>query len=341
MALEQQFPRLATPADIPRLVSGERIHHQWPPPGTVVLPIAGPERWCVVNGSPTAGSDGDWWVTDLATIAVGIGDDPLQILARIGAVFTGPIAQLVQSAGAWPVIYEQGSGDVMRWIATTIRGTLGGVEQFQFGLNWGNPGADPDPNEAGALAFATTLRDNLQSVLATAYGGITPLTLIPADVKFTEVGATVKTQTSGTAADGSGGNLEQKFDTQWAPYTVGSLPTGSSSGVTLPYEVSMALTLLTNKRGPSGRGRIYFPPLSVGTMQAGGKFTAATCTTFGAMLGDLFEQTTAETGNVPVVVSRRRIVLNEVVGVEVGTVPDSQRRRRRSQDEARLSAWTL
>lgn len=227
----------------------------------------------------------------------------------------------------------------MRWIASTFRGTLGGVEQFQFGINWGNPGSDPDPNEAETLAFADQLRVAWTANFTQNQPSSSPQSFFTSEVKFVEIGATVKTQTDGTAADGSGGNLEQKFDTQWSPYTAGSELAGTATPPSLPYEVACALTLQTDKRGPSGRGRIYLPPLDPGVMAAGGLFETTSINTLGHMLGAFFEDVESASGHVPVVVSRRRIILTEVTSVSVGYVPDSQRRRRRSQDEQRTTQW--
>lgn|SRR5678815_780819 len=336
-----QYPRLADPGDIPRLVSGDRVHHQWPPPGTTVTPLAFPETWVLVTGEPTTGDDGDWWVTDLATIAAGIGATPLQVLLQLGKIFTGPIALAYGAVGNWPVIYTQGEGNRMRWMASTIRGTLGGVEQFQFGLNWGNPGADPDPNEAECLAFATALAGQFSTSWAATIGGTPPKSSFTTETVFTEVGVTVKEQTDGTNADGTGGNLEQKFDTQWFAWAVGSKPTGNASNnVTLPYETSCAVTLQTDKRGPSGRGRIYLPPFSLALMATLGKYDPTVAARMGGFIGAIAAGMKTATGHDLIVVSRRRIVLNKVTSINVGLIPDSQRRRRRSQDEARVTAWT-
>ena len=342
MALSTTYPRLADPSDIPRLLSGVRVHHEWPPPGTTEIVLATPSRWVAISGQPSTGRDGDWWVTDLARIALDVDSDVTQLLSALGRTFTGPIASFVSVAGQWPVIFEQGKGDVMRWLASTVRGTLAGVEQFQFGINWGSPGSDPDYDEGECLAFSEDLADAIQSALATSNPsvGIAPLAVFPSAVKFTEVGSVTKTQTTATGSDGTGGNLEQAFETQWYAYPTGSQPTGSASSVSLPFEVAQALTLQTDHRGPSGRGRLYMPPYGVGYMGSDGRFTTATGQIIGKFLGDVFDAMTASSSLVPVIVSRRRIILNEVKEILVGSVPDSQRRRRRSQDEARVSRWT-
>lgn len=335
-----QYPLLATPADIPRLISDDRVSRTWPPPGTTEQRYGFPETWVLVSGDPTEGDAGDWYVTTLGHVAGLQNQTVTQLLLAIGREFTGPIASFVSAASQWPVIYEVGRTNHMRWISSVFRGQLGSTEQFQFGLNWGNPGSDPDPNEAETLAFAETLRTQWAANWTANQPTSSPASMFTAQVKFVEVGATVKTQTDATGADGSGGNLEQKFDTQWAPWTVGSESKGTASGFALPYEVACALTLQTDKRGPSGRGRIYLPPFYTGVMATEGKFEATAPNVLAYMLGAFFEDVESATGHVPIVVSRRRIVLNEVTSVNVGYVPDAQRRRRRSQDEARTTQWT-
>jgi hypothetical protein len=306
-----------------------------------VIPLAFPETWVLVTGEPSEGEDGDWWVTTLSQIALETNATIVQLLARFGATFTGPIAVFAGSVGNWPVIYTQGQGDRMRWISSTFRGTIGGVEEFQFGLNWGNPGSDPDPNEAETLAFATALATKFAALWATSIGGQLPKMQFMPEVVFTEVGAVVKEQTSATNSDGTGGDLEQKFDTQWSAYAVGARPTGgATTGLSLPYETSCAVTLQTDKRGPSGRGRIYLPPFTSSAMAAGGRYDSTIPSRMGGFIGALAAGMKTDSGHDLIVVSRRRIVLNKVTTINVGLVPDSQRRRRRSQDEARVLAWT-
>lgn len=263
-----------------------------------------------------------------------------QLLLLLGKTFTGAIAQFAGAAGRWPVIYTQGEGRSMRWVSSTIRGTLAGIETFQFGLNWGSPGADPDPNQSEIAAFASDLADIVAAELVVAGpSGATPLGTITSDVKFTEVGATKKTQSQATNADGSGGDLEQAFDTEWHAYPTISQPTGGV-GNSLPFEVACALTLQTDARGSSGRGRVYIPPFAVGGMSPAGRFNANYAAAWAEFVGRVADEVSTARGWDLVVVSRRKVQLHTVEQILVGTVPDSQRRRRRNQDEARLVKWT-
>lgn len=335
-----QYPLLADPSDIPRLISGDRVSHEWPPPGTTEQRYGFPETWVLIRGDPLEADAGDWYVTTLAHVAGYLNQTVEQLLASLGRVFTGPVAIFAGAVGNWPVIYEVGRTNHMRWISSVFRGQLGSTEEFQFGINWGNPGSDPDPNEAETLAFATVLRDRFSLEWAANQPTQSPRSAFTSQVKFVEVGCTVKTQTEATGADGQGGNLDQKFDTQWAPWTIGAEAKGQSGGNSLPYEVACAVSLQTDKRGPSGRGRIYLPPFYTGVMTVDGRFDPTAVDSCAVMMGNFFEAVTSDTGHVPIVVSRRRIVLNEITSVAVGYVPDAQRRRRRSLDEARQTKWT-
>jgi hypothetical protein len=337
----RQTLHVITPGELPSfLVQSDQWHHQLPPPGTELV-FPGPHGPLVnmpyVVGLPSEGRPGDKWWSTIGQISIPLGGFGAGWIARMLTDAAAEVTTLFAVEDV-PVVFDQG-GSTMRWIASTIRGTLAGLEEFQFGINWGNPGDDPDPNAAETLAFAQSLSDALSAGLATSYGGITPISMFGPSVKFTEVGAVVKEQTAATASDGTGGDLSQSFDTQWYPYAVGSQPTGGSSSITLPFEVSCAVSLQTDHRGPSGRGRLYLPPFGVGYLQEGGKFTAATVSCAGKFIGGIFDAMIASSGHVPVIVSRRRLILNEVTSINCGLVPDAQRRRRRSQDEARVVEW--
>lgn len=339
---DSAYPRLAGPGDIVRLTTGDHVSHTWPPPGCTVIPVAHPEPWGLVVGDFEALPADEYYVTTLDEFVLSMPDTAVSILARVAAAFTGPIAVYAGVVGHWPVIFSPIEGRTMRWIKTTFRGTLGAVEQFQFGLNFGQPGADPDLDEAGCQAFATSLASKWATVLNTTTfgtGGAAWKSLFPPDVHYVEVGVCIQTQTDATAADGSGGNLAQEDPTEWAPIN-GITGISGSGGASLPYEVAECVTLHTDKRGPSGRGRLYLPPMHTTTMSAGGGlFDAGNAAAGGKAIGALCEAVTADEGFVPVVVSRRRIVLNEVKQISTGIVPDSQRRRRWAQLEAPIVAW--
>lgn len=339
MSGSSQYPRLADPSDLPRLVSGDRVFHTWPPPGTTTHRLAFPEAWVLVTGQPSGADPGDWYVTDLATIALELDTDVEQLLVALARLVGGPIIPLAGAAGSWPVIYEVGKVNAMRYLKATFRGTLGTTEQFQHQMCFGKPGADPTTSEAAALSLAEDLAllwaNNFLTHPTAPAAGL----LFPPAVAWTEVGVVEETITSAVAADGTGGNLEQSYGTQWVLYP-GGPQVGGGDGNPLPFEVACAVTLQTGHRGASGRGRFYLPPLGTSALGAGGVFAGGIPARIGARVGDFFQALGVAHDLVPVVVSKRRLILNEVTSVNVGSVPDSQRRRRRSQDENRVTGWT-
>lgn len=280
-----------------------------------------------------------YWLT-LEEVVAPLGDAGQAILRAAATKFAGPIRAVVAALGLWPVVYEVGSNTAMRWIRSTFRGSLGGsVEQFQHKIDWGIPGADPDPDEAAQLVIAGQLRTAWGAAFAAAApNGLN--TRFSASVKYLEVGVVKMTATEATEADGTGGNVAQANDTVWSAWAGTTGPAGTSAGLSLPFEVSCAVTLATDHRGPSGRGRFYLPPFAVGIMDAHGRFNVSELNTIGGQIGNFLVAAQTSTGLQPVVVSPRRLILNRVRRVEMGAVPDSQRRRRRSQQELRTVAWT-
>ena len=336
-----RFPRLATPLDIPRLVSGENVSYEWPPPGTVVLPVAAPEKWIAVCGEPSTGDSDTWHVTTLGEVSDFFDLELEAFLLQLAA--RTPVAPVALWAGGlshYPVIYTYAEGEIMQWIRTIVRGQLGGgVEQFQFKLDWGHEGDDPTLSETDAPAFAAAFKAFVASAWAATQTGGTTMALCCRGVKLTEVGVCQWTQSSPKNSDGSGGDAAQSYPTAWSAFTVGSEPLGTSSANALPFEVACAVSFRTDKRGPRGRGRVYLPPFAVDAMNSGlGVFTDSAIKTGGGFIQDIFDAVNGSSyAYDPLVVSMRGKELHKIQSIDVGNVPDSQRRRRRSQTEARAT----
>jgi hypothetical protein len=333
------YGRLADPSDIGRLISGDNVIWDFPPPGTHEQLLAFPEPWTILWGDPTVGDADTWFVTTLAH-ATGLDGAGLAAWAasRLG-LFTGPVAAFASSVGNWPIIYEMNGARLMRWIKITHRGNLGTTEQFQWQTCFGNPGDDPDISAAQAATLALDCLDFFKAAFE-AGGALSMQSRHHAEVVYTEIGVVQEELNTPTNADGSGGDLSQTFPTEFAAYATVDRPTGNNVSKCLPYEVACALTLQTSKRGPSGRGRIYLPPLASNLMDLGGRFIPSIPTALADSIGNYYEAVTLNHGYVPLVVSKRRKVLNEVTEIFAGSIPDSQRRRRRAQDELRLLGWT-
>jgi hypothetical protein len=327
-------PRLAGLGDVERLVAGNGVHNVWPPPGTTVLYLQFPEPWCLVYGEPDAGAAGDWWVTDLLTIVSGGGFPTDSVLARLTEQFTGPTAVAFGHLLEWPVIYEQGGGSTVRWLKCTFRGDLGGgVEHFQHSLNIGKPGADPDISAEACLALAEQIATLWRTSLVTPISGGSTSSLenFGAAVQWTEVGVVQLSKTNGT--------VDQAEETSWWGWPAPTGPAGSTT--TLPFEVACAVTLQTDVRGPRGRGRMFLPPFNTSQMGTDGRFAIETVTESGWAVRQFLQSIIDETPYEPLVVSKTHQVLNRITSVNIGRVPDSQRRRRRSQDEARIETLAV
>lgn len=347
-------PVLATAGDmlhlgmalIPGNEWGDRVHNSWPPPGLSTIPsvIGGRPPYCFLVGNPEGLQDGHWWTTHLGTIVSGLSDIVPDLEERVALWFTRRTNPVVGTWAAWPVIYKHGEGQFMRWIHSIVKGTLGGVEEFQFGFNWGKPGDDPDPSEVEIVAMGDALAAHFVSASAgtdAGLGGAIRRSVYSADVVFTEHGIQKLTQTDPTELEGGGGNLEQAFETHWSPFNGVTGLVGTGSEKSLPYEVSCCVTLQSEHRGPRGRGRLYLPPFSITALTTGGVYAANQAKGAASIISDWMTRVIADSplDLLPVVVSRRGIILHPIVQVNVGIVPDSQRRRRWSQLEARQVVW--
>jgi hypothetical protein len=335
--------RIYTDLDFGVIDTDPSVHDTLPPPGMTLVydpletptdpGVPFPYLWAEVAGDDSSLTPGDLYYVPFGVFAahltsVPYADHLAQLLKWI-SVIPGTWADPL----AFPIVYEVGKGSTMRWLRTTFRGALGGVEQFQHKFDFGKPGSDPTTTEEEALALAV----DFGAKWSTAAAGGMPR--FSADVKYVEVGVVEMTATDPTDAHGDGGNATESFGTQWFMWPIGLQPVGTGPGISLPFEVALAVTLQTDHRGPSGRGRAYLPPLSVNAMVAGGRYSPGIAAEAAGMVGSFFTAVAADHDLVPVVVSPRRIILNEVTSILVGAVPDSQRRRRRSQDEARVVVW--
>jgi hypothetical protein len=286
-----------------------------------------------VEGTPPQGTEQDWYWGNLGDFVVSLPDAAQSAVSRILSVVSEVAAEALGDALLIPLVKKGTANINMKWLRTTYRGTLGPDEQFQHKLDWGHPGADPSTSEAEALTIAQTIS---ASFLADFWGGPTNESTVhaafPPDVVYTEVGVVLLELNS------NGGKPTETYGTQWFMYPAAGRPAGTG-GNSLPYEVSCCVSTQTDHRGQSGRGRFYLPPFHTQQVLGGGKYTSAQVGSIAAAFGHHIETVKTGTGLVPVVVSQTHQILNEITSLNVGVIPDSQRRRRRSLDEARVIAW--
>lgn len=243
----------------------------------------------------------------------------------------------------------------MRWIHATIVAKLGALEEINHTLNFRTNPADADQSPASLLTFANQIRDTWTSffqgfdLLAQNHKKISDH--FQAGLVYKEVRTAYLEQTAAattTTVPGKRGPRKvfhyprpvYLVPTQYSQFAPGAVHGTDPSGIPpLPYEVAAVLTHTTGLRGPRNRGRIYLGGLASTVMGADGMFDA-TVKDMGAAYGQNFVNAlNTASGNRLHIVSRAYNTSVGVNGVAVGLVPDSQRRRRRSQLEASTQQW--
>lgn len=122
-----------------------------------------------------------------------------------------------------------------------------------------------------------------------------------------------------------------------------SPPVGAATGGMLPTEVSSACSLQTPRPGRRGRGRIFVPGLAQTAIDSHG-FLTSTWTANLASRGITLMSSLAVESVTPTATHVKPIITGSpwtqygvVTSVNVGNIPDSQRRRRRQLLETRTS----
>jgi len=339
------WPSLGTPEDVVRILAGDDTYdHVWPPPGTTahVFGLPEPAVYLVQNDPSAADPDTTYWAP-IAEVYAMFPDHLAGLMLWAAGRLDAPAVAAAGGIGHWPYVWRSGEGKFVKWIRSVFRGQFGGgIEQWQFKLDWGNEGADPTLSESGA----TTAAADFGGYLTTSWNKTSPYNLknyFMADVEFTEVGIASFHQDDPMPKPATGDIIKQDYPMAWNTFSVATRPKGTAaSGLTLPFEVALAVTLQTDTRGPRGRGRCYLPAPSSGTALAGGGvFTPALATDACKFIGDLAAAVKAAKGWDLIVVSSRAKQLHKVTTIQCGKVPDSQRRRRRSQDEAKVIGYTV
>jgi hypothetical protein len=236
----------------------------------------------------------------------------------------------------------------VRWIRATIHGKYGLTEEVAhtFTLRT-QPAPDVAQTVLNMQTLANQLRDQWVLFLDSTAPGLGSGTKVrewlSADLKYDEVRCSYLEQTApGINPKGVKDPTKRPatlVPTQYSTFA-GVTGNGTSSSAPLPYEVAAVMTLNTNVRGPSYRGRTYLGGLPVSIMDAGGLFNLNVIGGIAKKFGDTFiAPINANTGAQFQVVSRTHLVASPIQGVRCGVVPDSQRRRRRSLHENYFQAW--
>lgn len=158
-------------------------------------------------------------------------------------------------------------------------------------------------------------------------------------VSYNQINISYIEQTQGTDKSGKGGDAKTLVPTIQVPWSPPQPGMGQSDPI-LPLEVAMCLTLQTDTRGASTRGRLYLGGLSSDAMGANGRFQGTRAQGVANSFGINFVQAVHDHTTWRLnIVSRRHATGREVQGIAVGLVPDAQRRRRKSENEGYIQAW--
>ncbi len=118
-----------------------------------------------------------------------------------------------------------------------------------------------------------------------------------------------------------------------APRMVEVNQAGGGGALRYPFQIALAVSLSTERRGPSGRGRFFLPSPTFNLGAETGQFPtteiADATLAVRTFLNAVNDQPGLE-GNAPrVVVASSKGFNTDVTGVRIGTVPDTIRSRRR------------
>ena len=208
----------------------------------------------------------------------------------------------------------------MAYFRTVLKGTLGSVETWSTSTNWGVFGLSPDtPDQAAVDGILARLRTYTTS---------------------TNVGAAFKALLSSNASI-DGWRVEKRAEDERilsiAEGLIGTPVLGASGASKTPQD-AIVFSLRTNTPGARGRGRMYFPAVGA-ALNTSWQLTnpvpatlAAEVRTWLNAIGNEMNQYFIGIGDARrVVLSVRSVtdhVCRDVVQLQVGSVLDTQRRRR-------------
>lgn len=235
----------------------------------------------------------------------------------------------------------------MRWFHVTVHGKLGTNEEVAHTFNLRTqPAPDVDQSVANVQTLANQIRDKWAAMMGTLLpgGAVAFSSRLSTNLVYDEVRVAYLEQlVAGVNPKGVKDPAKRPayiVPTQYAAFTPGAVKGTAAATSDLPWETALCLTLNSNVRGRSARGRSYLGGLSNAVMGSNGLFNATEVNHMGQVFGEQFiAAVNASTGAQFQVVSRTHLQAAPIQGVRVGVVPDSQRRRRRNQPEAYTQQW--
>lgn len=199
----------------------------------------------------------------------------------------------------------------------TLTGTISTAEIFSMGF------AFRDQNAVSLTAAASALNTMVNGIIGPGLNSRIPPIVIFTRARYQEF----------DLADGS------LLDTVDAPLN----QPGTATVGALPWQCSMVVSLRTGVATRRGRGRFYLPPFAIDTVTNGvwiasvvtgvlnniaGAFNTYTDPALGRSVGLLAKADDALDG----------LIYRQVTSIDIGSVPDTQRRRRNRAVETRQIA---
>jgi hypothetical protein len=199
----------------------------------------------------------------------------------------------------------------------TVRGVFMGpaapVEEWQWGVNLQGIQGDPGTVQATDLASAVDAVTDLWSAPTLGMSNLVRVR----EVKLAPIGAAGKYTSDPLIA-----NVD--------------IPGGLASPPTYPPQVALVVSLMTPRRGPSGRGRVYLPSPNF-AIGSDWRMPQARCDDIAAAFGNFVRDLARTGGDTPfptdalytVIVASTKGENNPVNAVRVGQALDTVRSRRR------------
>lgn len=190
---------------------------------------------------------------------------------------------------------------------------LSGVEQADFSLYWLAAAGDPLSDLVNASDANISA---LWAGIASKFQTTTSVTAVRVDEIDVNTGHVI------TGLDGA----------------LPASPAGTAASTQLPLQCAAVVSLRTPFSGASFRGRMYLPAMALTALDTAGTFSAGTRTAITSSLKTYINSVvTASTGWEPVVFSRTLHSATVITKIDMGSVVDTQRRRRASLVESRTT----
>lgn len=381
LAADQTMPIRLGPDELGTLAGPRHIYWGFPPGPWPPAPGVEPNHATPTNGGWGFGAVGDVWLlpeqwTDPYWPQGAY--DLLSLMNTLRKLFTsGDLPNLLPPEHVpgilWlvpdaPGTYVDGSGMSLTVVRCGVHAKLGTLEELihQFHLIGVRNGATVPSDAAGLIALGEDLAGIWHTFFTTAVGiqnqTEPPSYFFAPELVYDELRLSVVEYLQVTSPTAPRPNPVVHIPTQYVAIPSGTV--GTSAAPALPYEVACCVTHLTNARGRSNKGRVYFGGLSTTCLTTtGGLFySVAEQINLPGYLGQAYgenwiQAVTSGTDYDLQVVSSRSHVGNQgpknpngegawaapgskgIGGVKIGAVPDAQRRRRRNQLEQYVLEW--